>query len=274
MSKLLIAEHPLQVLPTLAVTIGLNEAILLQQLHYWLNRSDHARNGRRWVHKTVSEWQTEMPFWCERTIKTVLKSLRDRGLIQAVRMGGDARDRTLWYSIDYEALDALTVGVSNDQIAPETPVSLPDAKGKSCTMEGANFAPSDSANAAPCKRTETTTEITTEIKTKAHKPKLVLPDWLSPVDWQAFLDHRKRLRSPMAPEAQRRAISALEKLRADGDDPAAVIDQSIVNDWKGFFPLRRGNTRPSGRAPMPTDDFANKVYSSTPDDELPDWMQP
>jgi hypothetical protein len=34
MSKLLIDEPPLQVLPTLAVRLGLEEAIFLQQLHY------------------------------------------------------------------------------------------------------------------------------------------------------------------------------------------------------------------------------------------------
>lgn len=42
MSKLLIEEPPLQVLPSLAVTIGLNEAIIIQQIHYWLRDS---RNG-------------------------------------------------------------------------------------------------------------------------------------------------------------------------------------------------------------------------------------
>ena len=36
MSNLLINESPLQVLPTLATYIGLNEAIFLQQVHYWL----------------------------------------------------------------------------------------------------------------------------------------------------------------------------------------------------------------------------------------------
>ena len=38
MSKLLIADVPLVVLPKLAEEIGLNEAIFLQQLHYRLER--------------------------------------------------------------------------------------------------------------------------------------------------------------------------------------------------------------------------------------------
>jgi hypothetical protein len=40
-SRLLIHEPALQVLPSLAVAIGLNEAIFLQQLHYWLVSSKH-----------------------------------------------------------------------------------------------------------------------------------------------------------------------------------------------------------------------------------------
>lgn len=38
MSKLLIDDYPIQVLPKLAKEIGLNEAIFLQQVHYWLKK--------------------------------------------------------------------------------------------------------------------------------------------------------------------------------------------------------------------------------------------
>ncbi len=36
MNNLLLDEHPLLVMPKLATLIGLNEAIVLQQVHYWL----------------------------------------------------------------------------------------------------------------------------------------------------------------------------------------------------------------------------------------------
>ena len=39
MNKLLLNEPPLMILPTLASNIGLNEAIFLQQLHYWIEKS-------------------------------------------------------------------------------------------------------------------------------------------------------------------------------------------------------------------------------------------
>lgn len=46
MSKLLISESPLLVLPSLAETIGLNEAIVLQQIHFWTSKEKHYKNGR------------------------------------------------------------------------------------------------------------------------------------------------------------------------------------------------------------------------------------
>ena len=42
MSNLLIEEPPLQVLPSLALAVGLNEAIILQQMHYWLKIKQQA----------------------------------------------------------------------------------------------------------------------------------------------------------------------------------------------------------------------------------------
>ncbi len=47
-SSLLIEESPLQVLPSLAKAIGLNEAIFAQQLHYWLRgKSGKEHDGKR-----------------------------------------------------------------------------------------------------------------------------------------------------------------------------------------------------------------------------------
>ena len=107
MSRLLINEPPLQVLPSLAVKIGLNEAIVLQQVHYWLERSKTSINGHLWVYNSVSEWRTQFPFWSDDTISRALKSLRTRGVVIAEQLSPDARDRSMYYRIDYSALSAI-----------------------------------------------------------------------------------------------------------------------------------------------------------------------
>lgn len=111
MSKLLIEEQPLQVLPKLAEKIGLNEAIVLQQVHYWLRANrQHFHDGRFWCYNSVRQWKAEnFPFWSEDTIKRVLKKLRALGLLLVANFNRLKIDQTLWYTIDYEAVDALEV---------------------------------------------------------------------------------------------------------------------------------------------------------------------
>ena len=68
--NLLIKESPLQVLPSLVMQVGLNEAILLQQLHFRSLISTNVRDGHKWVYKTYDEWKNEeFPFWSVDTIK-------------------------------------------------------------------------------------------------------------------------------------------------------------------------------------------------------------
>lgn len=65
-----------------------------------------------------------------------------------------------------------------------------------------------------------------------------LPVWF-PVDaWESFESHRKQLKAPMTDQARKLNITALKKLKEQGHDPQAVIEQSIRNGWKGLFELK------------------------------------
>lgn len=113
MSKLLIEEYPLILLPTLAKEIGLYEAIVLQQVHYWIHhkspegkRYGKVVDDKRWIRNTVKQWQEEnFPFLSEGQIYRAIKSLEEMGLLLSRddlnKMG---YDRTKWYTIDYSIL--------------------------------------------------------------------------------------------------------------------------------------------------------------------------
>ncbi len=106
MNKLLIHEEPLQVLPSLAAKIGLNEAIMLQQIHYWLRKSKNVRDGKPWIYNTYAEWEKQFPWWSNRTIKRIVDKLRSDGLIETTSKYNKLNiDQTLWYTINYEKLD-------------------------------------------------------------------------------------------------------------------------------------------------------------------------
>jgi DnaD/phage-associated family protein len=107
LNKLLLDEKPLIVLPSLAKAIGLNEAIILQQLHYWLQESNNIRDGYKWVYNTYEDWQKQFPFWSKNTIIRAIKSLEKMGLVVVGNYNKMKIDNTKWYRIDYEKLEGL-----------------------------------------------------------------------------------------------------------------------------------------------------------------------
>ena len=165
-SPLLINEPPLQVLPSLAVVIGLNEAIVLQQIHYWMQRSDTRIDGHVWVYNSVIQWKQQFPFWSDDTIARALKSLRKSGVLVAEQLSKDPRDRSLFYRIDYRKVQA--------------PMQ------ECITARCGNGRPQDAA--IPNKKTETTTESRGDARKlaptppqarKSSKALTSLPEWMA-----------------------------------------------------------------------------------------------
>ncbi|PCF64553.1 DnaD domain protein [Staphylococcus intermedius] len=107
MSKLLIDDYPIQVLPKLAETIGLNEAIILQQIHYWLNNSNHQYDDKKWIYNSYPEWQKQFPFWSLMTIKRAIYSLEKQELLIVGNYNKAKFDKTKWYSINYPTLESM-----------------------------------------------------------------------------------------------------------------------------------------------------------------------
>lgn len=71
-----------------------------------------------------------------------------------------------------------------------------------------------------------------------------LPDWIPAKAWCKFVEGRKKLKPPMTEHAAELIVAELVKFRAAGENVEAVINQSIVNGWKGVFPVKRnGGTR-------------------------------
>ncbi|MCG3463096.1 conserved phage C-terminal domain-containing protein [Xenorhabdus bovienii] len=170
MSLLLLKNRPLVVIPELAVRLGLNEAIVLQQIQYWLieTASGVEANGRRWIYNTIEKWQEQFPFFSESTIKRAFANLKKIGVLCIEQINKSNHDRTNYYSINYEhALlnDEVKMTPSNNskpnnrkgQNDPIDKRKLKQSNGSECaTLNGSNW--SD--------LTENTTESTTEITTE------------------------------------------------------------------------------------------------------------
>ena len=79
MSKLLFDKHPLVINPELAKAVGLNEAIILQQIHYWtsLNSKENRnfKDGHYWTYNSYTSWRAQFPFWGRNTFDQVFSGL-------------------------------------------------------------------------------------------------------------------------------------------------------------------------------------------------------
>ncbi|WP_163836664.1 hypothetical protein [Spartinivicinus ruber] len=123
-NSLLIGNIPVVVSQELAVKIGLDEAIFLNKLHYlltpkenFINHRLHKYGGKYWVYHTVEELiENIFPYWCASKIERLLNKLRKLKLIKTDHLHfsvlGIRGVRTLWYTINYEAVACL----ENEQI--------------------------------------------------------------------------------------------------------------------------------------------------------------
>ncbi len=128
-SHLLINEQALQVLPSLALALGLEEAIVIQQLHYWLNNPKNEgrvdEDGNKWVYNTYAQWKEDnFPFFSEDKIQRIFLSLEKQGVVIARQLDAKRRDMKKFYRIDYDALCAMDDAI----LRPSNTPNLHDVK--------------------------------------------------------------------------------------------------------------------------------------------------
>ncbi|WPC43854.1 DnaD domain protein [Clostridium sp. JS66] len=93
--------------PKLAEIFGITESIILQQIHYWLLKSNHIINGTPWIYNSYEAWHNQISFLCKRTIIRAIKKLETAGVVLSSNFNKSKMDKTKWYTIDYKKLESL-----------------------------------------------------------------------------------------------------------------------------------------------------------------------
>lgn len=97
----------------LALVLGdLNEAIVLNQLNYWIEINKKAEknliDGKYWVYNSYSDWRiNNFPYWSEKTIQRAFTRLENKGVVISANYNKLAIDKTKWYTIDTDKLQKL-----------------------------------------------------------------------------------------------------------------------------------------------------------------------
>jgi hypothetical protein len=97
-------------LPTLANQLGRNEALFLQQLHFWLsseNSNGISYDGKKWIYNTYEDWKNQFKIFSLSTIRRIIKKLEKLEVIYSKKLGKKQSDQTKWYTINYEVLSEI-----------------------------------------------------------------------------------------------------------------------------------------------------------------------
>ena len=90
-----------------AMELGLEAAVLLDDIHYGVKVSTearkHNRDGRFWMVSSYNDFQQRFPCWSHDKVKRLLGKLRTAGYIDSCCYQDDQRDRTLWYRLTEKA---------------------------------------------------------------------------------------------------------------------------------------------------------------------------
>jgi len=294
-TPLLIDEEPLLVPPRLAAAIGLNAAIVLQQVRYWLGdkRRPKVRDGRRWVYNTYPQWQAQFPFWSLATIKKTFRELEERGLLLASQRYNRApTDRTKWYTIDFPRLLALDAALAapedfpRDQFNPLEGRDRDIGKDRSDPMRREQINPLQGIALTPSNQ-RLRTEITTENTQQQHAEPATATARAQRRDDDVVVIHpselvqvltgrgvtagvARRLVADHDPAAVARQIAHYDHERAaDPADPRLTpgrLRRRIEGDWaspSGFVPTVERERQATEEARQRTDSRAAR----TADDE-------
>ncbi|EMJ5882112.1 conserved phage C-terminal domain-containing protein [Enterobacter cloacae] len=230
--SLLMPSRPIVINPDLAYSIGLNEAIALQQVNYWLKETTSGleRDGVRWIYNTNEQWLEQFPFWSESTLKRTFTRLKNLGVLKVEQLNKSQRDMTNYYTINYES-----------ELLDE--VKVTKSKSSNCTLPSGQNEPMEEVKVERSIRskrtalirsnctdvlTENTTENTTDIK-KSICPVAPQPDGDVLITDQAkqVLTHLNQVTS----SRYQVSTTSLQNIRARIGEGYTVEELSLVVDY-------------------------------------------
>lgn len=255
MSKWLFDSHPIVVDRELAKAFGLNEAIVLQQLNYWLNgKSAKLINGRKWIYNSYKQWQEDnFPFWSLATVRRAIENCEKKGLIITDNFNKAGFDKTKWYSIDYEMVDK---GMSKRVAQNEQ---------TDCSKRANGVAQNEQTNTRDY--SEITTEITTDNNSRA-EPDGVADKTKTIID---YLNEKTDSHYKATTPKTKQLVQARLKEGFTVDDFKTVIDKKTAT-WLNDNKMNK-YLRPLTLFGTKFEDYLNEKVKGQPDKNDPYYTE-
>ena len=140
-------EQPILANKALARELGLNEALVMQQINYWIEINKRSvknyHDGKYWTYNSIRAWQeNDFDYMSVDTVKRTFTKLAKAGYLLVGNYNKDPRDKTKWYTINNDKLEELFFEMNQRKMDEERRVreqkleeSMPNALGQNAPMD-------------------------------------------------------------------------------------------------------------------------------------------
>lgn len=125
---------------------GVNEAIMITNFQFWIkkNKSNNENffDNHYWTYNSHKAFIKLFPFWSEQTIKTILKHLKERGVLITGNYNENKYDQTLWYAFAdeerwlEESVCSHKLVLTNGEVKTNQPIPNINPNKKKITKKG------------------------------------------------------------------------------------------------------------------------------------------
>lgn len=221
--------------PYLAQKYGVNEAIFLSDVAFWVqyNQKNNKNfyDGHYWTYNTTNAICERHFYWTRHQVERIIKKLSECGAILIGNYNSDPRDRTNWYSLGYDLYEYFY-----GNLGAEDRDCIPAKAGIHSRKSGDPFP--QKRGALPDNTTTDNIQIykNTFLSKKQEKENygfgLELEEVFS--DW---LTYKQERREPYKPIGLKSLIAQIKKKSQEyGEEAVAnLIRECMSSNWKGII---------------------------------------
>ena len=226
----------------LATEYGVNCAIILENLHYWIVKNEangtNFHDGRYWTYNSRRAMAELFPYMSEKQINTATKKLIDAGLVVTGNHNNVAYDRTLWYALTDDGL-ALFQNVK---------CIMPKSK-----MEGDERENGNVENVTPIPNINSNNK--QNINNKKERKKTydtAISEYTSNKEvseaLKAFVQMRTMMKKPLTDRALSLLLNKLDSLTNNDTEKVELLNNAVMNNWLSVYPLKHEYSKPKQQA--------------------------
>lgn len=220
-----------------AMDVGINAAIIYKNIQYWCEKNrtneQNEHDELYWTYNSIKAFCDQFPYLTEKQIRYSLNVLESKGYILSGNFNKSTYDRTKWYA-DIRIEKGKCICHTGQMEMPDRANGI-DPQGKPIP----NIKPNRNTDINISKKERTKVlsfdDILESYPVISENPELKTA-------FLEFIKMRKLIKAPLTNQALKLNIN--KAIELSGNDSALmqkIVQQSVMNSWKGMFPIKDDN---------------------------------